>query len=153
MRWLDSTSDSKDTTLSKCQDSDGQGSLECCSPWGHTESEMTEWLSNKVVPAFWEHGIKTNSQPPESSPKLPPQVKPNYNTLLGLSYSTFLRVVISLLLQQVNASNLYKSMVFLRVFPWRALAYSNSQHFSVYLFFKISIVMSKCGSAFLYIWK
>ena len=23
---------------------DGQGSLECCSPWGHKESDMTEWL-------------------------------------------------------------------------------------------------------------
>ena len=23
---------------------DGQGSLECFSPWGHTESDMTEWL-------------------------------------------------------------------------------------------------------------
>ena len=24
--------------------SDGQGSLVCCSPWGHKESDMTEWL-------------------------------------------------------------------------------------------------------------
>ena len=24
---------------------DGQGSLECCSPWGHKESDMTEWLN------------------------------------------------------------------------------------------------------------
>ena len=24
---------------------DGQGSLACCSPWGHKESDMTEWLS------------------------------------------------------------------------------------------------------------
>ena len=23
---------------------DGQGSLECCSPWGHKESDMTERL-------------------------------------------------------------------------------------------------------------
>ena len=23
---------------------DGQGSLACCSPWGHKESGMTEWL-------------------------------------------------------------------------------------------------------------
>ena len=27
-------------------DSKGQGSLVCCSPWGHKESDMTEWLSN-----------------------------------------------------------------------------------------------------------
>ena len=24
---------------------DGQGSLECCSPWGHEESDMTEQLN------------------------------------------------------------------------------------------------------------
>ena len=24
---------------------DGQGSLECCSPWGHKESDRTEWLN------------------------------------------------------------------------------------------------------------
>ena len=28
-------------------DSEGQGSLVCCSPWGHKESDMTYWLSNK----------------------------------------------------------------------------------------------------------
>ena len=26
---------------------DGQGGLVCCSPWGHKESDMTEWLKNK----------------------------------------------------------------------------------------------------------
>ena len=26
---------------------DGQGSLVCCSPWGHNESDTTEWLNNK----------------------------------------------------------------------------------------------------------
>ena len=25
-------------------DSEGQGSLECCRPWGHKESDTTEWL-------------------------------------------------------------------------------------------------------------
>ena len=29
------------------RDSDGQGSLACCSPWGHKESDMTELLNNK----------------------------------------------------------------------------------------------------------
>ena len=27
-------------------DSEGQGSLVCCSPWGHKESDMTERLTN-----------------------------------------------------------------------------------------------------------
>ena len=28
-------------------DSEGQGSLACCSPWGHKESDVTEQLHNK----------------------------------------------------------------------------------------------------------
>ena len=28
-------------------DGEGQGSLECCSPWGHKESDMPERLNNK----------------------------------------------------------------------------------------------------------
>ena len=36
MRWLDSITDSMDMNLSK-----GQGSLICCSPWGHKESDTS----------------------------------------------------------------------------------------------------------------
>ena len=28
---------------------DGQGSLVCCSPWGHKESDMTEWLNSDNI--------------------------------------------------------------------------------------------------------
>ena len=28
--------------------SEGQGSLVCCSPWGHKESGMTEWLNHNI---------------------------------------------------------------------------------------------------------
>ena len=28
---------------------EGQGSLACCSPWGHKESVMTEQLDNKML--------------------------------------------------------------------------------------------------------
>ena len=28
------------------RDCEGQGSLECCSPWGRKESDTTEWLNN-----------------------------------------------------------------------------------------------------------
>ena len=31
-------------------DGKGQGSLECCSPWGHRESDMTEQLNNSSSP-------------------------------------------------------------------------------------------------------
>ena len=33
---------------------DGQGSLVCCSPWGHKESDTTKWLN-------WTMGIKVNN--------------------------------------------------------------------------------------------
>ena len=29
-------------------DGEGQGSLACCSPWGHKESDMTEQLHNET---------------------------------------------------------------------------------------------------------
>ena len=36
---------------------DGQGSLLCCSPWGHKESDMIEQLKNKTLsrrdPSGW----------------------------------------------------------------------------------------------------
>ena len=31
---------------------EGQGSLMCCSPWGHKESDTTEWLNNNIFTHF-----------------------------------------------------------------------------------------------------
>ena len=43
MRWLDGIIDSTDMGLSKLWgDSEGQGSLACCSPWGRKESDTTK---------------------------------------------------------------------------------------------------------------
>ena len=42
MRWLDGITKSMDMNLSKLRDSEGQGSMACCSSWGHKESGMTE---------------------------------------------------------------------------------------------------------------
>ena len=49
MQWLDSITDSMGMSLSKLGDSQGQGSLVCCSPWGHKESDTTERLNNNVT--------------------------------------------------------------------------------------------------------
>ena len=46
MRWLDGINDLMDMGLSKLWGiGDGQGSLACCSPWGHKELDMTERLN------------------------------------------------------------------------------------------------------------
>ena len=44
MRWLDGITNSMDMSFSKPGVDDGQGSLMCCSPWGHKESDTTERL-------------------------------------------------------------------------------------------------------------
>ena len=43
LRWLDGIMDSMDMSLSKLQD--GHGSLPCCSPWGHKESDTAKQLN------------------------------------------------------------------------------------------------------------
>ena len=39
---------------------DGQGSLACCSPWGHKESDTTEWLNwTEILPELEIYIIKS----------------------------------------------------------------------------------------------
>ena len=46
MRWLDGITASMDMNLSKLgENSESQGSLACCSPWGCKESDVTERLN------------------------------------------------------------------------------------------------------------
>ena len=51
MRWLDGIIDLMDMSLNKLRDVEGQGSLGCCSPRGHKESDPTERLKNNKH--FW----------------------------------------------------------------------------------------------------
>ena len=60
-------------------DGEGQGSLVCCSPWDHKESDTTEWLNNNkyifvrtgsvylLIPFI----CSTQSPPPPTTPALP----------------------------------------------------------------------------------
>ena len=41
MRWLNGITESVNMSLSKLQESEGQGSLVCCSPRGHKELDTT----------------------------------------------------------------------------------------------------------------
>ena len=46
MRWLDDITDLMDINFEQDPGvGDGQGSLACCNPWGHKESDTTERLN------------------------------------------------------------------------------------------------------------
>ena len=46
IRWLGSITVSMNMNLRKLGDGEGQGSLVCCSPWGHEDSDTTERLDD-----------------------------------------------------------------------------------------------------------
>ena len=50
---MDGITDSMDMKFAQAPgDGEGQGSLACGSPWGHRESDATEWLNNKDPEGF-----------------------------------------------------------------------------------------------------
>ena len=51
MRWLNGITDSRDMSLSKLGDTEGQGSL-VCAVHGHHESDMTERLNRNIKVAY-----------------------------------------------------------------------------------------------------
>ena len=55
MRWLDGITNSMDIAFEQTPGAgDGQGSLACCRPWGHKESDTTERLKLKHKMKFLE---------------------------------------------------------------------------------------------------
>ena len=46
---MDGITDSMDMSLSKLWEMVKDGSLVCCSPWGHRELDMPERLKNKML--------------------------------------------------------------------------------------------------------
>ena len=53
MRWSDGITDSIDMSLSKLWELVIDGGLECYSPWGCKESNMTEWLHFTSLHVHW----------------------------------------------------------------------------------------------------
>ena len=51
VRWLDGTTNLMDMSLSKLWEivKDREGSLMCCSPWGHKKYDISEWLNNNNI--------------------------------------------------------------------------------------------------------
>ena len=68
MRWLDGITEPMEfeQTLG---DGGGQGSLACCSPWGHKQSDTTERLKNKQAakqcsdPIIWVDLFDSSNSP------------------------------------------------------------------------------------------
>ena len=54
MKFLYGIADSMDMNEQAPVDSEGQGSLAYCSPWGHKESDTTEWLNNNTNYNIWQ---------------------------------------------------------------------------------------------------
>ena len=52
MMWLDGLTDSMDMNEQTAGDNEGQGSLACCSLWGHKESDMTDQLNTIPCKAY-----------------------------------------------------------------------------------------------------
>ena len=50
--WLDRITDSMEMGLSKLQENREQGTLACCSPWGHKELDTTEQLNNSNISKY-----------------------------------------------------------------------------------------------------
>ena len=70
MRWLDGINNNGHEFEQTLGDSEGQGNLVCCSPWGHRESDMTEQLNNNNNKSI---GVDNAIQPSYSlSPSSPP---------------------------------------------------------------------------------
>ena len=54
INWLDGITNSMDKYEQAPGDDEEQGSLACCSPWGHKESDTTEGLNNNKLNKY--HG-------------------------------------------------------------------------------------------------
>ena len=56
-RWLDNITNSMDMFEQIPGDSEIQGSLTCCSPWGLKESDTTERLNNNKAGSYLIQGL------------------------------------------------------------------------------------------------
>ena len=100
MRWLDGIINSMDMSLSKLWQTEGQGSLACCSPWGCKELDTTSRLNkNHHHPGLGQLCFRppgANAQAPAVSPAIPLRLdgfhlharKRRYSCMKGLRYKS-----------------------------------------------------------------
>ena len=70
MRWLDGITDSMDVEFEQIPgDSEGQGSLVCCSLWSHRESDTTEQLKHHHLLCPWPQGLSLPNGASSFSPR------------------------------------------------------------------------------------
>ena len=62
--WLDGITDSMDLCDQALGDGEGQGTLVCCSPWGHKELDTSEWLNNNNRQESAFAGVQVGSNHP-----------------------------------------------------------------------------------------
>ena len=60
MRWLDGITDYGHGFEQALGVGDGQGSLVCCSSWGHKKSDRTEWLKYTVLYCIVPYNFKSS---------------------------------------------------------------------------------------------
>ena len=92
MRLLNGITDPLYMNVNKLGDSEGQGSLACCSPWGGKDLDMTEQLNhNRILSSIWLYQFTFPPTVQDGSPYVHPLQHLLFRGLLMMTILTGLR--------------------------------------------------------------